>query len=562
MKKSFSTRIRLAVAAVHRLRRAIGDQRGSIGGDMVGMAIFVALGVAVATLASAAWHAQTALHNVAVASAAVNDSAFRFVRDARAAKAIDVLPQDAAGNDNSDGHEFALLYQNVDGSLRLIRYTYTASSRSWARCVQSTPGEACAQDGMPMSGISVMTAAIITAPELVDPSSPYYTPVLSSDPAHAPIDVELATQWAGMRAGNHIVEVRIANAKQDLTVDLMPGSYVTSDLTEISGTYTPPPANTCTYVASYSGSSSTGWTPINGSALWQWFQPPASCANAPTPPPTAYVQSYSPSCPSQFYVQQTNTATWQQQPQPDATTPPPTTVVVSYNSDGSKNFGTFAWNQGPCPNPTQPPQQPQFQQQNVCNVPGDPNYDSRAGQTIGVIQYVGTSAVPPCNGHVPCTARACRAVEAIYVGGGGVDQSFNSSAVLLEDGTELLAGGYVAASDVSYWRGAYPAYTILPGTNCVQYGSEGASTTNPIDSYPPLSNVTINGVVVPFAGTGPGVPAQPWFSPDAANAHPDYVNSVNGFYALANQTASNDFESTSIAGFQTWQWWQDELCDP
>jgi hypothetical protein len=441
------------------------DQRGSISGEMSGMLILVSLGVGAATLAAAAAHTYTTLHQFAVASAAVNDSAFRFYRDARAAKAIDVLPTDVNGASNADGHEFEILYQNVDGTLQLARYTYTTATGSWQRCVQSTPDGACTPQGHPQSGLSVFHAGVVTMPEVADPTSTHYIPIFSTDPAHAPIDVELATQWAGMRAGNHAVEIRVANAKQDLTVDLAPGSAVTAGLTEISGTYTPPPPDTCSFVAAYNGSSSTGWTVQNGSSLWQWYETPPPCTNASTPPPATYVSAYAPACPAQFYTPQNSEVTWQQQPQPNATTPPPTSAVVGYDTAGNKIYQSFSWNEGPCPSPTQPPEQPTTNQ-NVCDVVGNANYNANAGQTIGSVTYVGVSSVPPCAAVVPTpcptyfsgTAPSCTpgVVEQYSMQPDGVvSGAISFNATLFADGT--TCDNYVQNCPPGYNIYAIPA---------------------------------------------------------------------------------------------------------
>jgi hypothetical protein len=164
---------------------------------------------------------------------------------------------------------------------------------------------------------------------------------------------------------------------------------------------------------------------------------------------------------------------------------------------------------------------------------------------------------PPCG-----PSRSCRAVEALYIAGGGIQDQFHQEFVMLEDGQVLSAGfGFDAASQPQNWAALFPGYTITAGTNCVNYGSEGQMTSSPIDNYPPIAT---NVLGVPYAGMGPsGVFTPPWFGADAALASAASNNAVANAYALASSTAQMDFENTEIStGYPSWQWWQDESCDP
>lgn len=339
-----------------RMRRSVrtmgADQRGGLLEAVIGYGMIVAAITSAATTLPPLAKTVGSILAHDRGYAIVANSVDHFNHDCRSARACDVPATDVAGADNSDGHAWAALFQAADGSYKALEYVWDSAAHTLQAYVG--PPDALLPYGPPLTDVRYFQAREYAASDVADSSSPVYLPIITVTPQN----VNVPTQFSGFVGGNHFVRIRIANGDGDLSIDVMPGGAADTGLTTISGTYTPPPPSSCSFVSSYAGSSSTGWTPQTSTSLWQWYQTPAPCTPAPTPPPVAYVADYAPNCDTTFYRAENGNADWTQQPRADATTPPPTHALVGYDANGSAIYQDFAWNQGPCPHPTPPAQDP------------------------------------------------------------------------------------------------------------------------------------------------------------------------------------------------------------
>jgi type II secretory pathway pseudopilin PulG len=153
--------------------------------------------------------------------------------EAATALAIFVPPRDVLGGDNADGHEVDFYSRDAHHYGRFWAYRWDRATQTLWRYTYPSPGVAAVASDPPLEGIAAFRATQRPASALVPPFLGGYVAK----------DVVVNFGYPGVNGGNAVTTLTVANARNGLSIELLPGTLA-SGFSVVVGTFTAAPVPT------------------------------------------------------------------------------------------------------------------------------------------------------------------------------------------------------------------------------------------------------------------------------------------------------------------------------